>query len=170
MVYKEFLSAARKHNHTCELIRQEIERLGGESCDNNGKVKSLTLNLYYLAGYVIECSLKFGIYKSIGYDRKSDITELDSDELTYSDNIQHHKFGRYVDVFNKHSNIAVPLVNPNASVPLVSREVKTLYDRWDAPLRYRYSCLKEYKYGDEFRFVREFSEIATEIFTAVKQL
>ena len=169
MVYEEFLSAARKHNHTCQLLIKEIERLkedGSPSC--KGKLKALTLNLYYLAGYVIECSLKYGIYQGIGYDRKADIEKLASHGLTFKDNIQHHKFGRYQDCFVTHSNISVPLINPNASEQGISKQVKTLFKNWNAPLRYRYKCLFEYPHSNEYSYVLQFGQLAEEIFETIQ--
>ena len=54
----------------------------------------LVLSLYYLSGYIIECSLKFKIFEVCNYDENIDITEEECRNLgiNYKKDIRIHNF------------------------------------------------------------------------------
>ncbi|MDT7173905.1 hypothetical protein RQL86_08240 [Citrobacter freundii] len=101
MKYREYLSAARKHVQTSEVLYDSLSIQLQQQPLNNGATKRLTLNLYYISGYVIECVLKYGIYALIGYDKDMDITKINSKGITYNNKIKHHKFSMYDEIFNR---------------------------------------------------------------------
>ena len=91
MVYKSFLNAARKHVATCEALLQHAKNLNPQRPNNQQEQQHILLNLYYLTGYIFECSIKYGIYKLISYDPQAPITKLNQADLTYNKHIKHHK-------------------------------------------------------------------------------
>jgi len=70
MKFTEYRKAAYRHLETCTCLLKNIEN---ENCKKN-KSQILT-NIYYLSGYVIECSLKFVIFSAINFDRKQEIED-----------------------------------------------------------------------------------------------
>jgi hypothetical protein len=92
MTYPEFLKAAIKHNSTCDHLRQAIETL-----ESDTQIKALTLNLYYLSGYIIECAIKFGIYRDKGDQAQSIRQIAQSQGKAFSQKIFKHKFVEFVE-------------------------------------------------------------------------
>jgi hypothetical protein len=134
MLYSDYLNAARKHLITCELLKENICQINTSNTQEKTKCKQLSLNLYYLTGYVFECSIKYGIYKVIDHDPKSSVKSLDTPLLSYEKHIKHHPFKYYSDhLINKSPGIK--LVDDTFSIP---RDVVYLYNTWNAEIRYWY--------------------------------
>ncbi|CAH6942585.1 conserved hypothetical protein [Vibrio chagasii] len=165
MKYLEFLNAARKHNHTVEVLRTALDDHLSQTPVCNGSVKRLTLNLYYMSGYVIECSLKYGIYALVGYDKDKDVKSINQGGVDYQGKIKHHRFNVYDDVFNQHFS-GVPLVDNTQGIP---KEVVNLYKNWDAEVRYVYRDIpQKFKSCDQHQHVINFSDYAKQIFKLVE--
>lgn len=165
MTYKEFLNAARKHLATCKVLRDILEESINTNNVDVAKNKQLTINLYYLSGYIIECSVKYGIYVCLDYDRNHDIMSLDTAGISFSRNIKHHRFDRYVDHLNRKIS-GITLIDNKAGI---SNEVKKLYNNWDAEVRYCYNEIPEkFKHCDEVNHVINFSYKAEEIFKYIR--
>ena len=166
MIYKEYLNAARKHNNTCLSLKSCIDELNNSSQKDLNKIKSLTLNLYYLSGYIIECSVKYAIYVCIEYNRTKDVNKLNNDDITYKDHIKHHKFTRYVDHLNKVYGGIVLLDNRKD----IGKEIIKLYNGWDVDIRYCYSEMPpKFRHADNFNFVKTFNQYAEEIFSFIQK-
>ncbi|HHX8393837.1 hypothetical protein [Vibrio sp. Sgm 5] len=165
MKYLEFLNAARKHKHTSAVLKSELQQHLSKKPVCNGSVKRLTLNLYYISGYVIECSLKYGIYALAGYDRDGDIKHINQGGIDFNRTIKHHRFNVYDDVFNSfHSGLA--LVDTRAGI---SQEVINLYNNWDADVRYVYSDIPpKFRSSDIPKYVISFSDYADQIFNQIE--
>ncbi len=159
MVYKDYLNAARKHKITCEVIADNLEKEKKQNSPNREKVKSLTLNLYYLSGYIIECMVKYGIYSLIGYGREDDVKYLDKEGLSYDTHIKHHRFERYTEHLVKRISGNIPLINHRKEI---SKDTVNIYKEWDAEIRYSY----ELKY-DETHYMK-FYECAKNIFEIIR--
>lgn len=165
VTYKEYLRAARKHLSTCIVIREALTTLDPSAVENHSKIKQLTLNLYYLSGYVIECAVKYAIYVEIKYDKNQHINQLDTTDISYRKHIQRHRFDRYVDHLNSRHGGIILIDNKQG----ISREVKKLYHNWDAPVRYCYDEIpNQFKHSDEFEHVLTFSQYAEQIFTHIQ--
>lgn len=157
MKYKEFLNAARKHVHTSDILHDCLTQHLHQKITDSASTKKITLNLYYISGYIIECSLKYGIYALLGYDRDMDITKIDHKGVTYNNNIKRHKFSSYDDIFNREHPGLLLIDRKNDVTP----EVKKLYDGWDAEVRYIYNPIPEkFKYSDVHTHVMRFNEHA----------
>lgn len=159
MVYKDYLNAARKHRITCDVIAEKLDEEKNHIPKNQGKMKSLTLNLYYLSGYIIECIVKYAIYDLIGYDREDDVRNLNKKGLTYDTHIRHHRFETYTEHLVKRMSGNIPLINDRKQIP---RETVNIYKEWDAEIRYSY----ELRY-EEIHYI-EFYEYAKSIFEIIK--
>lgn len=136
MKYSEYLNAARKHQAACEVIKNEIVSIDkGKSPHLLAKERRLLLSFYYLTGYIIECSVKYGIYKLIDFDPKASVSSLNQSGLSYGQNIKYHRFSKYAD----HLVCRVGGIKLIDDVNGVSPDVRELYHRWDAEVRYWYS-------------------------------
>lgn len=130
MIYKDYLNAARKHEHTCEVL---CKKLKSGSCDKRLE-KSLLLNMYYLSGYIIECIVKYAIYDLIAYKKNQDIRLLDQKGLTYNKHIKHHRFDLYTEHLTRYMSCPIPLISTTKNI---EKEVLELYKHWDTNIRYR---------------------------------
>lgn len=165
MTYKEYLNAARKHLNACIILRDSLSTLCNSKNKDAGKIKQLTLSLYYLSGYIIECSVKYGIYVYLNYDKNADIKKLDTRGITFKKHIKHHKFDRYVDHLNKNICGIILIDNKNN----ISNEVKKLYDNWNTEIRYCYNEIPtKFKHCDDLTHVLKFSEHAEEVFKYIQ--
>jgi len=88
-VAKEFILAAERHKYTCEKILelsdfnncQPDEHGNYPSVELNQKQKHLLSNVYYLSGYIIECSCCAAIYSYFPkLARKKDLAPTERDK------------------------------------------------------------------------------------------
>lgn len=167
MLYKEYLNAARKHRVACRALSKAIAGLDIKQPVQANEYRALTISLYYLAGYVIECSVKYGIYVAIDYDRRKPVKQLDQNGLSYDGHIKHHQFERYAGHLGRIAGEMV-LVGRQKGI---AREVIQLYRNWDAEIRYYGKDLPEQnKHAANFTFVGKFNQYADEIFESVQRL
>ena len=165
MIYDEFLSAARKHLKTCIVIRESLNSLGITNVENDLQVKLLTLNLYYISGYVIECSIKYGIYVCIGYDKTACVKQLNTSEVAYGRQINKHRYDNYEDIL-KSKYPGIILVDNKLNIP---QPVKNLYSNWDADIRYCCNDIPEkFKHSDNIVHVLDFFNYAEQIFHTIQ--
>jgi len=166
MMYKEYLNAARKHVATCVVLREALNALNPSDSKNTEKVKQLTVSLYYLSGYIIECAVKYGIYVCLQHGKEVDIKLLNTKGISFNKNIKHHKFMRYVDLLTARTSGIILIDNKNN----ISKEVLTLYDNWDSDVRYYYREISEkFKYSNEPKYVLLFNRHAEEIFEYIQK-
>jgi hypothetical protein len=164
MKYIEYLNAARKHHNTCVIIKEALTLVKASSKDA-ARSKQLTQNLYYMSGYIIECSVKYGIYASLGYDKNSDITNLNVRGVTYKSHIKQHRFKNYVDCLNK-SISGIKLIDDKSGI---SQEVISLYNNWDVDIRYCYSEIPpKFKHCDDVNHVFNFNTCAEYVFKYIQ--
>lgn len=165
MTYKEYLRAARKHLCSCIVIREALAALDTSAIENDTKIKQLTLNLYYLSGYVIECSVKFAIYVEIEYDKTQDVNQLNDPDISYGKHISRHRFDQYVQHLTSRRGGIILIDNKQG----ISGEVKKLYHNWDANVRYCYDEIpNQFKHSDEFEHVLQFSQYAEQVFKYIQ--
>lgn len=165
MIYTEYLNSARKHLKTCIVIKNSLNSLDITNIENDSQIRLLTLNLYYISGYIIECSIKYGIYVCIGYDRTACVRQLNTPEVAYARQINKHRYDKYEDILkSKYSGII--LVDNKANIP---QPVKNLYSNWDADIRYCCNDIPEkYKHSENRLHVLRFFEYAEEIFHTIQ--
>jgi len=154
MLLDDYKRAAIKHQHTCHILCQQYKITKGKA-----DKKHLLLNLYYLSGYIIECSIKFGIYVHYAHHRTKDIKTLNVSGITYDRHIKHHRFARYKDYLTLKINADLPLVSKKSS----NSDVMKLFNEWDANVRYenKMKCKHE---SSIINFFEESVKISNQIF------
>jgi hypothetical protein len=149
MKYTEFLSSARRHNHACKVLKEKLDSLGEDSVENV-EYKFLVLSLYYLSGYIIECSIKFKIFELKSFDVNSDVNEGECEKagIDYKNKIKTHNFKRL-------QNYLDSLVSDISHVSNKKSINKLMYE-WNPEIRYstidvNYNQIKElYAHSNKF--------------------
>ncbi|EJG1182440.1 TPA: hypothetical protein NKP43_004463 [Vibrio parahaemolyticus] len=167
MQYHEYLNSARKHQYTCEEVLKLIKGIELTSGEGKSRHKRLLLNLYYLSGYVVECSVKYAIYHLIAYDRKKCVRQLDQDGISFQNNIKHHRFEMYADHL-KVRQPGMPLIDDSSNV---ERDVLFIYRLWDAEVRYWFNDIPEaHKRKLTERNIEQFYNLATQLMKQVERI
>ncbi|EMY4685425.1 hypothetical protein ABK350_001687 [Escherichia coli] len=143
MKYTEFLSSAKRHNHACRVLKEKLDSLGEDNTENV-EYKFLVLSLYYLSGYIIECSIKYKIFELENYDLNSEVNEGECEKvgIDFKNKIKTHNFKRlqnYLDslisdvshvsekkVINKLMNEWTPEIR-YSSIDVNYKQIKELY-------------------------------------------
>jgi len=119
MFYSEFKESSKKHLLSCQFIVDNI--------DDCGKYEKYLLStVYYLTGYILETIFKFSIYSAISYDKKVDIKELNSNGLTYTQNIQVHSLLKLKRIIEEKQITSFIEYENN----------KKLFNDWNSEVRY----------------------------------
>lgn len=113
MKYTEFGYAAERHLQTCQRLKELIE------CNTLGKSEkeNLLKNLFYLTGYIVECSFKFAffakIYRSGNLSKDKSKNKENADKLAeiYNRSIREKKSSNFIEL-NKEGN-AIPFSYTN---------------------------------------------------------
>ncbi|MEY0858469.1 hypothetical protein JFB93_13805 [Providencia rettgeri] len=151
MKYKEYLLSARRHSHVCKILQEKILATtvdGGQI--NNDEINYLALNLYYLSGYIIECSLKFKIFESVHFEDNLDINvdTCRSKGLNYRKKIKIHNFSKLLELLN--TNV------PDISYASNIDEINELLENWNPELRYEHSNIDYNKILDLYNHTKLF--------------
>lgn len=163
-LYTEYLAAAQKHLETSKVL---IEFLETASDFPEHKKTFLLLKIYYLTGYVFECSIKYGIFKVNNFSKIADVEEFKTDDLEFK-NLKVHKFINYADYLNReYSNI--PLVDDKECA---TRPVQKLYNNWDPAIRYRVNEIseKELKRITSLKNLKTFHDLACEALCMIRDM
>lgn len=136
MKYSEYLSSAKRHNCACKVLKEKIEQIEDINSD---EYNFLVLNLYYLSGYIIECSLKFKIFEVSLFSSNSDIEDEEEClkvNIDYKKRIVTHNFSKLQNFLESRvSDIAYTSQD---------KEVNKLLNNWHPKLRYEHTNL-DYK-------------------------
>jgi hypothetical protein len=135
MKYPEFLSSAKRHNHACKVLKEKIDSLeSNEGSDE--EFKFLVLSLYYLSGYIIECSLKFKIFELSSYGLNLEINEEECLRagIHYRSRIKTHSFTKLQDYLDSFIS--------DISHESDSIEINKLLSNWNPEVRYMHIDLK----------------------------
>ncbi len=182
-VYQEYQQAANRHLKTCIELRSTISKLSGKPEINKKLIKNVTEDLYYLSGYIIECSccmLIFFNFDDISskYDllatqtgycmqnisfTKPQKDKIVDDKTLYLSNTNHEmRSFQYIDKY---------LPNIPTNTPLISGDLqsferancKDLFFNWGAEVRYSIDITLTTE--KTLRFL----EIAEKIYTNINQ-
>lgn len=129
MKYTEFLSSAKRHNHACRVLKEKLDSLG-DGCAEDVEYKFLVLSLYYLSGYIIECSIKYKIFQLENYDLHSDVNEEECEKagINYKKKIKTHNFNRLQNYLDS----LVSGINHVSE----KNEINKLINEWTPEIRY----------------------------------
>lgn len=96
MKYPDYLMSAKRHNKACRVLQDRIEMYREQGVEDEN-IKFLVLNMYYLSGYIVECSLKYKIYELFGYSINAEVddqAECAKVGINYKRQIKLHCFSR----------------------------------------------------------------------------
>jgi hypothetical protein len=125
MKYSDFLIAAKRHEKTCKVIVEEINRVD----DDFEKINPLVSNLYYLSGYILECSLKYKVLEYFGFkDEVVDKNNCESFGIPYHRGFKVHNFKILQELLD----------SKNSTFNYYSEdfEVSELLNNWKPDVRY----------------------------------
>ena len=94
MKYTEFEKAAQRHLQTCQKLKVLIEGNNLEDVEKENLLK----NLFYLAGYVVECSFKFAFFAKL----RREVKQSSNDDVTFLVSVYNAKIrkGKFKEVEN----------------------------------------------------------------------
>jgi len=127
--YLEYLSAAKRHKQACRVLKEKIGTYENDS-SNDENFNYLVLSLYYLSGYIIECSLKFKILELSGFDSELEVNHNECSKfgINYRREIKIHDFAKLQDVLDSKST--------DITHESDDTEIECLLVRWDPIVRY----------------------------------
>ncbi|WP_269900830.1 hypothetical protein [Paenalcaligenes faecalis] len=129
MKYQDFHSIAKKHSNACKVLRDKIESVSEEN--RSGVIfDSWVLSLYYLSGYIIECSIKFKILEVFNHCKFSDVSDFSCEEIgiNYRKKFKTHNLNRLNDLLESKIS-GIFLKNCDT-------ELNGVIDSWDPVVRY----------------------------------
>lgn len=149
MKYTEFLTSAKRHNHACRVLKEKLDSLGEDNADNV-EYKFLVLSLYYLSGYIIECSIKYKIFELENYDLNLEVNEGECEKfgIDFKNKIKTHNFKRL-------QNYLDSLISDVSHVS-EKKTINKLLNEWTPEIRYssidvNYKQIKElYSHTNNF--------------------
>lgn len=167
MQYSEYLNSARKHQYTCQEILNTLQGIKQTTGVEKSKRKQLQLNLYYLSGYIIECSIKYAIYHLLSYDRKKCVKQLDQDGISFKKDIKHHKFDKYADYLR----VRQPGILLIDDIPNIEKDVISISKLWDAEVRYWFNDIDDNnKKKLSEKNIIQFFKLATNLMKQVERI
>lgn len=170
MFYDEYRTAAIKHINTCKYL---INSISNDNNINDVVKERILRNIYYLAGYIIECSVNYTIYKKLGWITRP-IHELEDKVFKVSFQsikgryvIKYHNYAKNMELLDllisgdKYSEI--PIIGGNLMG--FSSTSKKLFYAWNPAIRYENS--KKINDGFVYSEISEFVSLATEIYISL---
>lgn len=153
MKYPDFLSAAKRHSHVCRILQEKIDVYLENDEPYDEEVRHLVINMYYLSGYIIECSLKFKILELKGFDSEMvvDKNECLKIGIDYNKQFKIHRFKDLQELLDTCLS--------DISHESTDQKVGELLAGWDPLIRYKdsspsYQDVKEL-YKHTTRFLRK---------------
>jgi carboxypeptidase C (cathepsin A) len=128
--YPEYLSSAKRHNFACRVLQEKIETFENAN-SNDENFNHLITSLYYLSGYIIECSLKFKIFEVFSFN-----SDLEIDEEAYrilginKRKIQVHSFHKLQNFLDSKISDISHISNESA--------INLLMEQWNPIIRYQH--------------------------------
>jgi hypothetical protein len=155
MIYSSYKSAALKHLQGCKLALNGL-KLSTAHGSISGKMKAdLLMEIFYLSGYTIECSVNYAIYKRVGWLTRPvyDLFDI-SKSVSYSKPTSGSPISFWISQHKFHKNLQllstllpggnqVPLVDSSIHVPANLRRMifdpfngTKNHNHWRPELRY----------------------------------
>jgi len=186
-VRNEYHTAAKRHLAVCKELKNKIHsdfELRENSLNEKEKElkQQLLSDLYYLTGYIIECSCCMAIYHHFkvfnkrelrakeGGNKKNNISfsnkvNLDT-FLIIGDGNNPHSLEHFKNVFTSNylniskSSLDIPLLNGDLSI-FKNNNCKTLFEEYEAEIRYNKieNCSIKLDYKNTFGFLESASII-----------
>jgi hypothetical protein len=163
MLYSDYRTAANKHIQTCKMWVAILEQEKNKEESELRESLAVLNNLYYLAGYILECSVSFAIYKSLRYPPNEDVGKLNQNGFSFQENIKYHNFQKNMsDFFVKQNKLPA-----NHHLPFLRTGRKThahsqlLYETWNVGVRYE---TRQFSTEDVVTFVKDSIDFSNKLF------
>ncbi len=184
MTYPEYKIAAERHLETClqllfilekYKVKEQTEGLLSPETKDREKILG---DLYYLSGYIIECSYNCAIYHHISWNGDVDRLKTNSTSFRvscYPDNnavfslrretgrisgIKQHQLSGNMHFFQTVQPRNTPYPIPLIIDPINNRFCIDLFDNWSAEIRYTIDSSLNLNYDNVF----DFFYLATEVY------
>ncbi len=128
MKYTEFRKAAFRHLKTCECL---IAKINSDDCKNSKN--EILVNIFYLSGYVIECSLKYVLFSAKRF-KNQDVYEHENLDW------KHHNIEKLKSIIEQEGvkfSADIPILGTTRKVN--GNVVKLFNERNDPRMQIRYS-------------------------------
>jgi hypothetical protein len=183
MVYSDYKAAAERHLETClqleYILKQEYKKMEDSGITlktRHQKEKNQILsNIYYLAGYIIECSYNCAIYNNLGWS--SSVERLRSASTPYNVScypdtgavfvirrkgcgLKQHQLSGNMHYFQTIRPLASASTIPLIGFDVPGRLCYNLFDYWNAEVRYLVDSSLILDYDNVF----DFFELANEVY------
>ncbi|MBN2747567.1 MAG: hypothetical protein JXR34_12640 [Bacteroidales bacterium] len=186
--YKDYKIAAQRHLRTCEYLETCL-LLPENSLHKPPKEhykRDLLKNIYYLAGYVAECSINYAIYETINENLGSDSKMVYVEDLNIHGPpyrllfqtpvpkdcpkqfyyiIGTHKFQKNIDILRELASAKIEDIPLIGKPPKNWGEIKKLYDDWNPSARYRNNLMEDYTESQ----ILSFSNFVKELYVKIRQ-
>jgi len=133
MTYTEFRKAAYRHLITCECLIANID-----SNDCKKSKNEILTNIFYLSGYIIECSLKYVLFSAIRFKKNEDVYQCDDIDWKHH-NIE--KLKRIVEQKGVKFTADIPILGTKYKIK--GDIIKLFNERNDPKMQIRYSYYNE---------------------------
>lgn len=149
MKYTEYLKSAKRHDYTCEVLKGVLDNT---NINDEDKKKYLFLNIYYISGYIFECSIKYKILEICNHDEAINVDKNSclNFNFNFHDDFKIHKLERLFDVYD----------NLGGGRYIINDSVVDLFNNWKPDIRYEdISCSTDaifefYSESRHFLYVR----------------
>lgn len=132
MKYTDFETSAQRHLESCYHILETLTN--SNAAYKKQKVDRLVLNVYYLSGYVIECTFKFAFFKAIRYDKKKNI-ELTHTILGIDYDLKSHNLTQLA-AYLPRVDLSLPQNIPMITQTIPNTNHRIMADIWNSEIRY----------------------------------
>jgi hypothetical protein len=183
MIYSDYKDAAERHLETClqleYILKQEYKKKEDNGVTLTARLKKekkqILADLYYLAGYIIECSYNCAVYKNIGWTGPVDRLRLNSTPYGVScfpepralfvmrrvgSGLKQHQLSGNMHFFQTIRPLASVSTILLIGLDISSRLSFDLFDNWNAEIRYLVDSSLILEYDNVFDFL----ELATEVY------
>lgn len=143
MTYKDFKESAQRHLDACYHILEYID--SSPAAHKKTKSDRLSMNVYYLSGYVIECIIKFAFFKAIDhritidnkfkYHKRNDDTYQYGFTTDFERNLKTHNLDAlrvYLGDVHKDLSRDIPFIRQS----IRNTKYKMMIDNWNSEIRY----------------------------------
>lgn len=131
MKYPEYLLAAKRHSEACKVLQEKIEFCISNDQTLGFQFQHLVLSLYYLSGYIVECSLKYKILDLLGFDIN---VNVDKSGCNGSNIIRYNEIATHD--FDNLQNRLNSLVS-DLTYESNNAQIERLLSDWDPSIRYK---------------------------------
>ncbi len=135
--YPDFLSSAKRHDQACKVLQDKLDTYSTDEYDE--RFKNLLASLFYLSGYIVECSLKFKIFEAFDYDAELEVGEAACADfgINYKRKIKTHDFQKLQNYLSSKLS--------DVSYESSEGAINDLLELWDPIVRYK--C-QDLEYGE----------------------